>query len=112
MFPELSPEEVLAAVQARWDLSGPVPVPIGDWLACPVCRAVDPQVRHFRFHRRESAIPWRCDVSVKCTSCSAVWTHGVAVTEEMYTRRDTPAGRDIPWREARDLLRKERHGTA
>lgn len=103
---------MLAAVRKRWDLSGPVPVPVGDWLACPVCRADQIQARHFRFHERDSAIPWRCDVSFKCTSCSAVWEHGVVVTREMYARRSTPASKTIPWRTARDMLREERHGTA
>ena len=55
------------------------------------------------FHARKGthANPYRCDVSFKCCDCSAVWTHGVAIPEAMFTTR--PASR-IPWRQAKALL--------
>lgn len=105
-FPALSAEDVLANVEARWDLTGPLPVPRGEWLACPVCRAGQPQPRHWNFHRHGTTHPWRCDVSWKCISCSAVWIHGVAVPQSMYVAAvpHNRAQRIIQWREARQIL--------
>lgn len=106
MWPELTADEVLAATHAKWDLSGPLPVPAGGWLACPVCRDGRPQPRYWRWHRRagKPTVPWRCDVSFKCVDCAAVWTHGIAVDEQYYRSNATKPGRMITWREVRDVL--------
>lgn len=108
-FPALSAVEVMAAVTARWDLAGVLPVPRGEWLACPVCRAGRPQPRYWRWHRRSGTptIPGRCDVSFKCVDCSAVWTHGVPIDADTFERRATKVNRQIWWREARTLMDRE-----
>lgn len=105
-FPALSPDRVLAAVRERWDLSGPLPVPRGEWLACPVCRSGRPQPRYWLWHRKSSGtpLPFRCDVAFKCVECSAGWVHGVAVDEDTYRRRAVKERRRIEWREARRML--------
>lgn len=106
MFPNLDADAVLAATADHWDLSGPLPVPQGDWLACPVCRAADPQPRWWKWHKRTArpTVRERCDVSMKCTACAACWTHGVAVPTAYFQRYATHVGRQIHWREARRAL--------
>lgn len=112
LFPDLPADEVLAATAARWDTDGPLPVPRPGWLACPVCRCELVQPRYWRFHLRDGAtVAARCDVSVKCTACAAVWIHGVALDAKTHGRMvrltgGRRRGRDahIGWREARQLL--------
>lgn len=108
-WPDLSADEVLAAVEQRWDLSGAVPVPRGEWLACPVCRAGQPQPRYWKWHMRPSGatLVWRCDVAFKCTACSACWIHGVAVPRDYYERHVPKRNRrmhKVGWRKARRAL--------
>lgn len=105
LFPDIPAREVLATTRAMWDLSGPLPVPKGEWLRCPVCGAA-PQPRYWRLHHRPGAtVPGRCDVSLKCTLCSHVWVHGVALDDDTYKRMTTRnPRRRVPWREARKLL--------
>lgn len=112
-FPDLSAEEVHAAVAAKWDLSGPLPVPRGDWLRCPVCGSDAMQIRHWFWHARDHAvIPWRCDLSVKCAACSAVWLHGIAVPADYYDRHSERSHkRLIGWRDGRRML-EETHAEA
>lgn len=108
MFPNLDRDEVLAATEAHWDLAGVIPVPLGDWLTCPVCGDDTPQLRFCRFHGRdgdEPTVPFRCDMSFKCTACAAVWVHGVALSDEAWDRRPSEHGdRPIHWRIAERLL--------
>lgn len=110
MFPELDAEEVLVRTRLRWDLSGPLPVPVDGWLACPVCRFEQVQVRFWRFHVRSDighTVPHRCDVSFKCTGCAAVWIHGVVLDEHTHTRMARARKRpnsQILWREGKKML--------
>lgn len=111
MFPELDAETVLARTRKCWDLSAPLPLPIGDWLACPVCRAGQPQPRFWRFHIRGDlghTLPYRCDVSFKCTRCACVWIHGVVLDVEAWERMHRPrrANSQITWRQAREILQE------
>lgn len=101
---------VLAATRRHWDLDVPLPVPVGDWLACPVCRSAGPRIRWWRYHLRgkSETTPYRCDVSFKCVECGAVWMHGVVVPVEHWDRRPFPH-RDrqtIAWRHGRELIER------
>lgn len=106
-FPALDAEETLGAVRGRWDLRAPLPRPLDGWLACPVCRSPEPQPRYWQFHTMAGVhtLPWRCDISFKCTSCSAVWIHGLPLDEETWERCKR-SGR-IGWRQARRILDEE-----
>lgn len=106
IFPGLTALEVEAATAAKWDKSGPLPLPLGEWLACPVCSNGTVQARFWKFHTRESPtnMPGRCDVSFKCCSCAAVWCHGVALDRETFKRMITGRNNRIEWREARQIL--------
>jgi hypothetical protein len=52
--------------------------------------------------------PWRCDVSIKCHRCSAVWAHGLAVTVDQARQYGanpiTTEAAAYTWRQARDRL--------
>lgn len=114
LFPDESPAQIAAAVAAWWDTAGPLPVPRRA-IACPVCagpayprawqvyRLPTPgKVAHAHRH------PWRADVSIKCHRCSAVWTHGLAITEAQAQAYGADTGRlgaaNYTWRQARDRL--------
>lgn len=106
-FPDLSAEEVHAATAERWDIRSGVPLPRGDWLRCPICGAA-PQIRWWKWHVRPPGhtIRYRCDVSAKCTSCAALWMHGVVLTEDDWAARPYPKldRALVKWREIRDVL--------
>lgn len=99
----------MAATEEHWDLTGPLPVPKGDWLRCPVCRGDQVQLRVWKFHRigkskhRTPTHDYRCDVPFKCVACAATWTHGVAVPAEMY--ENAPTERQIEWRDGLRMLK-------
>lgn len=80
---------MLAATDTYWDCTGPLPVPRPGWLLCPVCGSAAVVVRFWRFHTRPdgATVPRRCDVSVKCAACAAVWPHGIAIGEDTWSRR-------------------------
>lgn len=63
-------------------------------MSCPVCDAYRPVIRYWQFHTRpgKPTIPWRCDVSMKCTECAHLWVHGVAITKQAYDQRPAPQG--------------------
>lgn len=105
LFPDLDPQQILDNVAARWDLSGPFPIPLGDWLACPVCRSAEVQPRYWEWVHlgAEHSVRARCNVSFKCVACSAVWVHGVALQEDYYRRNAVQHGR-VGWREVRKHL--------
>lgn len=108
LFPELDPDQVLAATVRRWDLDGPLPVPRPGWLCCPVCGCSVVQPRYWRWHVRSGAptVAGRCDVSFKCCDCAAVWVHGVAIPEGIFETRKLRGKltRQIHWRDARVML--------
>lgn len=112
LFPDLDAGQVLEATSARWDLSGPLPVPHPGWLVCPVCGGTSIQPRFWRFHERSGkpTVRGRCDVSFKCTLCAVVWIHGVALDVDAWERRKpTRVNVKVHWREARDII-EEHHG--
>lgn len=121
-WPELTAEQILEAVSARWWLL-PLPHPRGDWLRCPVCRSRRVQPRQWRLGRRDRGdgpeapahrLSYRCDVSYKCTECSAVWPHGVPLTRAQALRIDPAARTGVRvwhWRDAAGLFdRNEKPG--
>ena len=112
VFPPLSKEEILKRVEETWDLSGDFPLP-KDTIRCPVCGSEEIQVRDWIFHLSAdpsvSRVPYRCDVNFKCTRCSAIWTHGIAIPEEMYKKHASlepgkHASVRYSWREVKKIL--------
>lgn len=99
IFPDLDVAAVDAATAAHWDLSGPFPVPRGDWLACPVCRSTAVQGRTWtRIVRVTHKVTGRVNVSFKCTQCACAWTHGVAVPEDYARRFRRRPNEHLDWR--------------
>lgn len=97
--------QILAQVRRRWHID-PLPLPRGRWLRCPVCRSRRWQVRYWRTHIRPGdghRVAHRCDVHFKCTRCSAVWAHGLAVDEATFLRLRSH-GEWIWWADGRQLL--------
>lgn len=86
------PSGVLAKTEEHWDLDGPMPLPKGDWLRCPVCRGEEVIPKRLNYHTRPewATVPRRCDVVFKCCDCAMVWQHGIALSEEHF-RRWVPA---------------------
>jgi hypothetical protein len=70
-----------------WDFD-PIPLPKGDWMKCPVCRAGECIPKQFLFHVAQpgASLPYRCDATFKCRDCAAVWSHGIVVPGEVYDR--------------------------
>lgn len=97
--------DVHERVAQHWDLTQQLPLP-KQWIKCPVCRSEEVIVRYWKFHVRlpivASLSPHRCDVSMKCKQCSAVWLHGVVITKEYYDER--PKSGNITAREGRKIL--------
>lgn len=108
LFPDWTAEDVAAAVEECWDLSGALPVPKFE-PSCFACGITGVHARLWRFHERNSPTPgrfrYRCSVSVKCVGCGLVSTFGVVLTDEQF-RRFVPRGRDrtVQWRDAKRLL--------
>ena len=104
----------LAATARHWDLSGPLPEPIGDWMRCPVCRAANAIPKNFLFHPQpEGTIPWRVDAGYKCGECACVFDFGVILTEEQWDHF-VPFGDDgrrVPRSEIRESLHEQPVGS-
>jgi len=94
-------EEILDATDRRWDFSDGVPVP-RSWWRCGSCGHDIPQVRSWSFGRYTDGdfhrVMARCDVSLKCTECALVTTHGIAIPDEIYDAREVDVAR---WRDIR-----------
>ncbi len=99
----------MAKVRCFWDLSGSLPVPVPGWLVCPICSSGDLLLREYRIGRRNEPrgaelrrLPYRCDVSIKCLDCSAVWLHGIPLDEATGHRINPTADsvKVVHWREA------------
>ncbi len=104
IFPDLDTESVLEATRAHWDLTGPYPVPRGQWLACPVCSSPRIQGQSWTRQVRPGAtIVHRVDVRVKCTECACCWVHGVAVPDDYGRRNGRRLNEHVPWREVRRI---------
>jgi len=102
---DLSEEEIFSRVKEFWDLSGKFPLPRFE-LRCPICNASDDDIilREITFTvRRAGGIPYRANVSFKCTRCSFTWIHGVPITQEMASIHGLDKGyaRGYNWREIR-----------
>lgn len=115
VFPEQSADAIAAAVAAWWDTAGPLPLPRA-LPACPVCHAPYGFPRAWSVYRLPTPgkvahahrHPWRCDVSMKCHTCSHVWAHGLAITEAQAAQYGANpralAAVAYTWRQARDRL--------
>ena len=85
-FLSVPPIEVVHEnVEAMWHLGERFPVPKFD-PACPTCGSEAVIMRLFRFFMRggPATVPYRCDVYMKCTACSVVWTYGIVISKEMF----------------------------
>ena len=107
VFPGKDSADICAATRSHWTTTNGVPLPAGDWLHCPICDS-PPQARWWQWHTRPAGhtIPWRCDISFKCTGCAMVWFHGIALTKKQWQSRPFP-GRDatrIKWREVKAVV--------
>lgn len=82
------PSSATDATERHWDFSGPVPLPKGDWLVCPICRAGDAIPRTFLFHEAqpEASLPYRCDAAFKCRECALIINFGIVVSEADWER--------------------------
>lgn len=104
-FPKFTTESVLDVVAKMWDLSGSVPLPKFQ-PHCAVCGHDQILCKHWKYFIHKSggsSHPYRCDIWLKCTSCSYVWTHGIVVPEEMH-----PKKRQVfYWRDVKDELEKK-----
>jgi hypothetical protein len=112
MLENLFPEYPDPLEQTFWDCSNIIPVP-SQKLVCRSCGSDKQLARSFFFRMKEGTIPWRCDVSFKCTNCACVSMHGVVVSEEIYNKAmelgSIKANREvtnyvIKWREAKAIL--------
>lgn len=115
LFPSLGADEIEARVSRRWRIaSGRFPLPTFT-PRCPFA--------HRGWHELEAPVQlsrigygispgsrtrYRADVHMKCTDCSAHWTHGVVISEGVYRRAmATGTGSVWHWREIRDALEGE-----
>lgn len=103
----LTHDEVLARVERRWDTSGVLPVPRGDWVHCPMCGSRDMHLRWWRFFERPGGtVRHRCDVSFKCTDCSLVqYPFGVPLPPEAWRRwQQSRLPSRVEWRQGREYI--------
>lgn len=112
LFPNISSESVIDRVKMRWDLSGPLPVPMWD-VKCPICGALMSndgiQAREWRFREQPTSTnPYRCDVALKCTECSYMWRHGLVITEVMYKQQECQV---VTWWQARKIFAAAQNGS-
>lgn len=108
LFPTFSTQELLERVEEMWDFTYSLPLPKFD-LTCSVCKSNEILLRQWNFHDRTkrtgSKHGFRCDVSFKCTRCSYVWVHGVAVPKDMFRKHQN--NRLVLWRKGKEVLEKE-----
>jgi len=109
IFPAYSEEEVLNRVSKAWTIEEGDVFPLPKFVVeCPVCKSVDIQARNWQFTLKDSGgNKYRCNVSFKCTQCSAVWTHGVVIPEIMFRKHvkgNIHQTKLYHWREVKKLL--------
>jgi hypothetical protein len=109
IYPDVDEEEVHRVTAEHWCFDLPFPTPRGQWLSCPVCASARVQGRTWtRRVRVGHTITGRVDISFKCTSCAAVWTHGVATPDAYAARFRRRPNERIDWREVRDINERYR----
>ncbi|MGI9085385.1 MAG: hypothetical protein ACR2FE_08835 [Aeromicrobium sp.] len=98
LFPDWGDPAV--AVGSAWQVDGtPLPVPRFQ-PTCFSCDGKDVLLRSYHYFDRGITSRFRCDVTFKCLTCSAVWTHGLAIQPSQ--RKNN--GHYVEWRQARELL--------
>lgn len=104
LFFEASSTELEARVAEFWEFSTGLPMATRS-LFCGACGHSELLYKRWHFFRRYkkgTALPARCDVHFKCTRCSMVQVHGVAMSEEQYNTSpflrdcEAPAGMEVP----------------
>lgn len=102
-FQDLDPDEVHLRVAESWDfVLGWIPSPRFE-VRCPQCGAQDLQLSRVNVGKRKnSPIPFRIDISFKCTRCSGFQTFGIPVREEIAKRAG--GSRHWHWREIHSLI--------
>lgn len=107
LFPDAHAEGIDHRVAEHWDLDWPLPVPRRGSPYCPVCKG-RLVLKDWRFHKRRTggANPFRCDVRLKCISCSYVPIFGVPVPRPVYEAATDGQMRPgwIGWREGKQKL--------
>jgi len=78
-------EEVEKKVDAAWHLGERFPAPKFTPV-CPHCHCYDVIFRRMRFFLMGGSptTPYRCDVFVKCGTCSVTWTYGIVIPKRMF----------------------------
>ena len=101
----LSKRAIKDNIHKFWDLSQVFPTPRRP-IRCPVCREQTAIIKGYFFFehpgKKLDRIPFRCDVTFKCTYCSAVWPHGLVIDKEYFDAIGPK--KTYSWREALDRL--------
>lgn len=86
---------VATKVRENWTIEEGFPLPVFD-VRCAFCAVAgldddNVQIRRWRFFRKgDVARPYRCDVDMKCRTCSVVWQYGVFINQEVFDAHFTP----------------------
>lgn len=106
LFPDAHRDGQDARIAAAWCLDYPLPVPARHRpLRCPVCGLGQMVLKDWRFHKVTqggSKSPWRCDVRLKCLSCSYVPIFGITIPQALHD--SAPKAGWIGWREGKAIL--------
>ena len=78
------PENPILECYKFWDMSGDFPVPKGDFNCFCGGKNVIRQISWMS--KSDSPSKYRCNISFKCTVCSAVFVCGVVVPKVMYEK--------------------------
>lgn len=107
-FVEIPHEKLLEEVSKMWRF-GSLPYPRWE-IVCPFCKSNKLQVRFWGFHKKPPpSYPYRCDLWVKCTKCTAVFDFGVAIPREMFLKwlPEDKGSRRVDWEEAKEIYYRE-----
>lgn len=117
-----SEEDVLNHVRKTWRWVAGFPL-VGDRsvydvaVACPACRSRRWCVSQWQFLERDpdagregrpfmTRFPYRCNLALKCTDCSHLWSHGIPIPPEEEGKREGVYRRA----EVLEILREAGHG--